>query len=383
MSSKSNLGGRSVLITGANRGLGRALMEEALARGATTVYAAARRPIDHPDERVVPVHLDLADGTTIEEAASRIESLDVLINNAGIGTVGESLADAALLQQRLQVNAVGPATLTALLAPALRSQHGHVINIGSLAGIANLPVMPAYSISKAAALSLTQAQRALLRSDAIQVHLVLAGPIDTDMSRDLEIPKSTPEAVASEIFDALERGELDIFPDPMSADLAEAWATSLGKTLETANAALLPTPDYTTTFETSASAADCFAAVSDPGRWWDGEVIGSADALGAEFTYSHGGMHRSVHRVTEYVPNKRVAWLVTDSQLGFVNEDQPWTGTTIVFDLEEVEGQTRVTMTHLGLSPDKDCFDQCSFGWDHVIGRSLRQFIATGELVRF
>lgn len=142
-------------------------------------------------------------------------------------------------------------------------------------------------------------------------------------------------------------------------------------------------PDYTIVLITDASAQACFEAINDPQRWWDGRVEGSADHLGAEFTYTHGGLHMSVQRVVELVEGKRVVWEVVASELGFVDEVEPWTGTTIVFDLEADEQGTTVTMTHHGLTPALACYDQCSFGWDHVIGRSLQQVLATGELVRF
>lgn len=244
----NTLDGRTVLITGANRGLGRALLQEALDRGASRVYAAARKPAQHTDPRVVALALDLADPESVEAAAGSVPGVDVLVNNAGVGSMGEDLTDAPLLLDHLKVNLFGPMVLTNLLVPALSRARGRVVNIGSIAAVANLPVMPSYSISKAAALSLTQAQRSLLARHGIRVHLVLAGPIDTDMSRDLTIPKAAPEVVATAVFDGVLRGDEEIFPDPQSASLAEAWASGLIKTLERANAALLPSPDYTTSY---------------------------------------------------------------------------------------------------------------------------------------
>jgi NAD(P)-dependent dehydrogenase (short-subunit alcohol dehydrogenase family) len=102
----------------------------------------------------------------------------------------------------------------------------------SLAALASLPFSPAYSISKAAALSLTQSVRALWASRGVTVHAVFAGPIDTDMTRDLDIPKAAPEAVARAIFDGVERSEDDIFPDAMSASIAESWRAGVSKALE-------------------------------------------------------------------------------------------------------------------------------------------------------
>jgi short-subunit dehydrogenase len=102
-----------------------------------------------------------------------------------------------------------------------------------------LPVIPAYSISKAAAFSLSQSLRALLAGRGVSVHAVMPGPVDTDMSRDLDIPKASPESVARAIFDGLETGEEEIFPDPMSQLMAEGWRSGAVKALEGQNAALL------------------------------------------------------------------------------------------------------------------------------------------------
>lgn len=383
MNTDYTLDGRTVLVTGANRGLGRALLEEALHRGAALVYAAARTPCEHIDDRVVPLVLDLRDPDSLAAVAEAVPTLDVLVNNAGVASMGEDLTDVPLLLDHLQVNLLGPMALTNLLVPALGKARGRVVNVGSIAALANLPVMPSYSISKAAAVSLTQSQRSLLASHGIRVHLVLAGPIDTDMSRELAIPKADPRTVAAAILDGTLRGDEEIFPDPLSAPLAAGWDAGLIKTLERANAALLPAPDYTATFVTSKSPAEVFAAINDPRGWWDGEITGTTDQLGAEFTYRYGEHHTSVQRVTELVPGERVVWEVISSKLSFVEEPEPWTGTQITFDLEPIDGGTTVTLVHRGLVPRLECYDACSAGWEHVAGRSLRAFIETGHGVRF
>jgi short-subunit dehydrogenase len=106
------------------------------------------------------------------------------------------------------------------------------VNVLSLASLAPIPVIPAYSISKAAGFSLTQSMRALLAGRGVQVHAVLTGPVDTEMSRELTIPKASPESVASAIWDGVISGEPDIFPDPMSAPIAESWRGGAAKALE-------------------------------------------------------------------------------------------------------------------------------------------------------
>ena len=228
---------KAVLVTGANRGIGRALVEEALGRGARRVYAGTRRPLPHPDRRVTPLTLDVTDAAQIEAAAGRVESLDVLINNAGIALY-DDLTDRAALEQSLAVNLFGTYGVTRAFLPSLTRSRGVIVNNVSAYALAPLPLVPAYSISKAAVFSLTQSLRALLAGRGVRVHAVLTGPVDTDMTRGFDIPKSSPESVARAILDAVETGEEDIFPDPMSASMADSWRNSAAKTLERQNAAL-------------------------------------------------------------------------------------------------------------------------------------------------
>lgn len=229
---------RSVLITGANRGIGQALVEEALRRGVQRVYAGTRVPLTHADERVTYVDLDVTDQAQIVAAAKTVDSLDLLINNAGLATY-DDLGDRALLEQHLAVNLFGPHAVASAFLPQLLEAKGAIVNVLSVAAIASIPIVPAYSISKAAAFSLTQSQRALLAPRGVRVHAVLTGPTDTDMSRGLEVPKAPPESVARAIFDGIAEGAEDIFPDPMSAALAPSWAAGPAKELERQNAALL------------------------------------------------------------------------------------------------------------------------------------------------
>ena len=232
------IAGKTVLVTGANRGLGQALVEEALRRGAKRVYAASRQSFTHPDERVTPVVLDVTNAAQIKAAAERVESLDILINNAGV-SVPDDLSDRAAFEQHLAVNLFGTWSVTGAFLPSLTRNGGAIVNVVSVGALAAVPVLPAYSASKAAALSLTQSQRALLAARGVDVHAVLPGPIDTDMVRDLPVPKTAPGSVAQGIFDGVENGHDDIFPDPMSAMMAEGWRTGVSKELERQNAALV------------------------------------------------------------------------------------------------------------------------------------------------
>jgi NAD(P)-dependent dehydrogenase (short-subunit alcohol dehydrogenase family) len=228
----------AILVTGANRGLGRALVEEALRRGAKRVYAGTRQPLAHSDGRVTPLTLDVTNAAQIQRAVEQVESLDILINNAAVALF-DDLSDRALLERHLAVNLFGTHGMTQAFLPLLARSRGAIVNVLSEAALAPYPIIPAYSISKAAAFSLTQSLRVLLAARGVSVHAVLAGPIDTDMSRGADIPKSSPESVARGILDAVESGEEVIFPDPISGSLAESWRSGAAKALERRLAAVV------------------------------------------------------------------------------------------------------------------------------------------------
>ena len=222
---------RTVLITGANRGIGRALVEEALRRGAKRVYAGARQPLAHPDARVVPLALDVTNAAQIQAAVEKIGSLDILVNNAGIA-IYDDLSNPDVIEQHLGVNFLGMLRMTHAFLPLLKRSKGDIVNNLSILALGPLPIIPAYSISKAAALNMTQSLRALLAGDSVKVHGVFLGPIDTDMNRGLNIPKASTETAARGIFDGLEKGEDDIFPDPVSQSIADGWRAGVAKALE-------------------------------------------------------------------------------------------------------------------------------------------------------
>ena len=234
----TTIAGKTILVTGANRGIGRALVEEALNRGATRVYAGTRQSLPHPDERVTPLTVDVTDPAQIERAAAQVGWLDVLVNNAGIAQF-DDLSQRAALERHLAVNLFGTYGVTQAFLPQLTESKGAVVNNVSLMALAPLPFTPAYAISKAAAFSLTQSLRALLARQDITVHAVLTGPTDTDMTKGFEVAKATPEAVARAIFDGLENDEDDIFPDPMSLTMAESWRGGAVKAMERESAALV------------------------------------------------------------------------------------------------------------------------------------------------
>jgi NAD(P)-dependent dehydrogenase (short-subunit alcohol dehydrogenase family) len=226
-----NVANKTILITGANRGIGQALVTEALKRGVKKVYAGTRGAFQHPDKRVTPLTLDVTSAPQIERAAREIDTLDVLINNAGIALY-DDLSNPEVIEQHFAVNFFGPFNVTRAFLPQLKRSRGAVVNNLSLVALAALPVIPAYSISKAAAFNMTQSLRALLAGQGVTVHAVVLGPVDTDMNRGFNIPKASPESAAQGIYDGLERREEDIFPDPASGSIAGGWRTSAVKALE-------------------------------------------------------------------------------------------------------------------------------------------------------
>jgi NAD(P)-dependent dehydrogenase (short-subunit alcohol dehydrogenase family) len=245
MSSSTTIANSSVLVTGANRGLGRALLEEALRRGAKRVYAGTRQPYTHPDHRVRPLTLDITDPAQIHAAIERVDSLDVLVNNAGVAIFDE-LDDRSVLEQHLAVNLFGTWGMTEAFLPMLTSTGGAIVNVMSVAALATLPIVPSYSVSKAAEFMLTQSVRAFSAPYGVKVHAVLAGPMDTEMSREFQVPKASPVSVAGAIYDGVQAGDEEIFPDPMSATLAESWRGGAVKELERQMRMLVaPSPEAT------------------------------------------------------------------------------------------------------------------------------------------
>jgi NAD(P)-dependent dehydrogenase (short-subunit alcohol dehydrogenase family) len=232
---------KTILVTGANRGIGQALVEEALGRGAKRVYAGTRVPLPHPDQRVTPLTLDVTSAAQIQDAAETVSSLDILINNAGV-QYPDDLSDRAALERHLDVNLFGAHGMIQAFLPHLTQSRGAIVNNLSINALAPFPLIPAYSISKAAAFNLTQSLRALLAGRGVRVHAVLPGPVDTDMIRSLGIPKASPESVARAIFDAVEKEDEDIFPDPVSQFVAESWRNSPVQALERQMAALAQAP---------------------------------------------------------------------------------------------------------------------------------------------
>jgi len=201
------------------------------------VYVGTRKPVADSDARITPVPLDVTNAAQIQQAVVDVGTLDVLVNNAGIALY-DDLSDRGALEQHLAVNLFGTYSVIQAFLPLLSNSKGAVINNLSVNALAPLPLIPAYSMSKAAAFSLTQSLRTLLAERGVTVHAVLTGIVDTDMTRGLDAPKASTESVARAVFDGVENDEEDIFPDPMSGSLAQGWRSGPAKALERQYAAL-------------------------------------------------------------------------------------------------------------------------------------------------
>lgn len=218
--------GKVVVVTGANRGLGRALVGELVRRGAAKVYATARREeslassVREYGARVIPLALDVTRPDTIARAAAAATDANVLVNNAGLlASYGIFSSSIATIRDDFEVNAFGlletsKAFLPALEGAAKRGETPAVVNVLSVASLANMPSLGGYSASKAAASSLTQAMRWELARLGIEVFASYPGPIDTDMVKSIDMPKTSPAAVAKNLLDAVEAGTLEAAPDP-------------------------------------------------------------------------------------------------------------------------------------------------------------------------
>jgi NAD(P)-dependent dehydrogenase (short-subunit alcohol dehydrogenase family) len=218
------------LITGANRGIGRALVTALLARGARRVYAAARNPTQLQEleaidgARVNGVKLDVTNIADVDAVAARANDVSLLINNAAILDHGRSTeVPLAAIRANMETNFFGTLNVSRAFIPVLERNHGAVVNMLTIVALASMPPLAAYNASKAAVLSLTQSMRGDLAPRGITVYGVFPGPVDTDMSRGFAVPKTPALDVALATLDGVEAGSEDIFPDSMAQQVYSAW----------------------------------------------------------------------------------------------------------------------------------------------------------------
>lgn len=205
-----------VLITGANRGLGLEFAKQALAAGARKVYAAARNPASITLPGVIPVQLDVTNPADISRVAQELPDVTLLINNAGVAEIGGILLPEAdqMLQRQMEVNVFGPLRLSQAFAPVLSANGGGgIINVLSIASWITGPLLATYSITKSAAWSMTNALRQELQAQQTQVLGLHVGFIDTDLTKDLAVPKVSPSSVVEATFTGLEQGANQVLAD--------------------------------------------------------------------------------------------------------------------------------------------------------------------------
>lgn len=218
---------KTIFVSGANRGIGKAVVEALLKQPVGKIYAAARNINDLPnfnDERVVKVQLDITNRTQIATAAKHTD-VDLLINNAGALVYSSVItSDTDALMHDMQVNYFGTLSVVNAFAPTLEARQGAIANVISVVGLASMAGIGGYSASKAALFSATQAMRAELKPKNVQVFGIFPGPIDTDMAKGIELEKASPQSTAEKIIAGIKSGTEDIFPDPMSEQVGKLWA---------------------------------------------------------------------------------------------------------------------------------------------------------------
>jgi NAD(P)-dependent dehydrogenase (short-subunit alcohol dehydrogenase family) len=232
----TSLAGQTVLITGANRGMGREYIGQLLDRGASKVYAAARDPrtIDTKDSRVIPLQLDVTNAASVAEAYEAASDVSVLINNAGISRGASVLdPDTSKLREELETNLFGPLALASTFADRIAERNGAIVNVSSV--LAWLPIGASYGVSKAAIWSATDSMRLELGPRGVQVIGVYVGLVDTDMAAFTDLPKSDPADVIRQVLDGIESGADEVLADEMT----RAVRAELGKPIQERLAAYL------------------------------------------------------------------------------------------------------------------------------------------------
>ena len=232
---KMKIEGKIAFVSGSNRGIGKAVTIALLEHGAKKVYAGARDITTLNSlkscygNRLIPVELDVTNDESIANAANLATDVEILINNAGVFSVGNFINGNLLesLQINFDVNVLGLVKLTSAFLETLKKQESAAIaSVSSIIGLASMPMGLTYCASKAAVHSIIQGLRGELKESNVLVAGVYPGPIDTEMAKDLDMTKDSPENVAENIIKGLKDGLEDIFPDMMSSEVGKAYFES-------------------------------------------------------------------------------------------------------------------------------------------------------------
>ncbi len=216
-----NISGSVALVTGANRGLGRAFARELVRRGAAKVYGAARDPAKVTEPGVLPVALDITDGEQVARVAAQCADVSLLVNNAGVlrYSTFTSAPDLDAARQEMEVNYFGTLRMCRAFAPVLAAGGGAIVNMLSITSFFTNPFNASYGASKAAEWSLTNGVRLELHHQGTLVVAVHAGFIDTEMAALTDAPKISPESVARQALDAVQAGQVEVLADERSRDV--------------------------------------------------------------------------------------------------------------------------------------------------------------------
>ncbi|WP_394823876.1 SDR family oxidoreductase [Pendulispora albinea] len=219
-----NIEGSVVFVTGANRGIGRAVVDAFVQAGASRVYAATRSPQAGDNPKVVPIELDVTDSKAIQAAAEKAGDTQILINNAGILAAQPLLGatDPEAAEREMRTNYFGTLYVTRAFAPVLkRNGGGAIVNLLSILSHMNMPHVGSYCTSKAALLSLTQGIRGELARQGTFVAGILPAFVDTDMAKRVTLPKLSPQAVAESVLTAIREGKEEVYPGAASDIVAQ------------------------------------------------------------------------------------------------------------------------------------------------------------------
>ena len=141
----------------------------------------------------------------------------------------------------------------------------------------------------------------------------------------------------------------------------------------------MKTQDYTATIAVNATPHEVFNSINSVSKWWTDDLEGSSKELNDEFTVHFADIHVSKQKLVELIPDKKVVWLVSDSNLNFIKNKQEWTNTRISFELSSQDNKTIIHFTHFGLDPNVECYSSCSKGWDYFIKGSLFKLLTEGK----